>query len=122
MKGGRWPASERKGVLGCRGMGQGGGWRHPCPDSSFGCGWTSASHLEKAATISTWVTDICKGGFLGVAGSRMDSGPGGGPQAILHRCSETSFFTLGGAMPRAPLCLSLEAQRCPPAASSHTSS
>ena len=71
MKGGRWLASERKGVLGCRGTGQGVGWRHPCPDSSFGCGWTSASHLEKAATISPWVTDICKGGFLGVSGSRM---------------------------------------------------
>lgn len=32
-----------------------------------------------------------------------DSGPGGGPQAILHWCSETSFCTLGGAMTQAPL-------------------
>lgn len=70
VKGGRWPASKRK-VLGSRGTGQGVGWWHPCPDSSLGCGWTSASHLEKAASISPWVTDICKGGFLGVAGSRM---------------------------------------------------
>lgn len=45
VKGGRWPASERKGVLGTRGTGGGLGGDTLVP-ILLSCGWTSALHHQ----------------------------------------------------------------------------
>lgn len=56
-----------QGIPGTRGRGV----APPSPTSSFSCGWTYASNLDKVATIGPRVTDICTGGFPGITGSRV---------------------------------------------------
>ena len=128
VKGGRWPPSEHKGVLGTRGggtaQGSGGGILFPCSFTGSCVAGLQHHTWRTSPPSATQVADICKGGFLGVTGSRT--------VALAQAADPKQSFTYVQKLPSAlwveprpglhSLRPSLEAQRCPQAAPSHTCS